>query len=99
MAFLIHPSRRFPVLCVVTYNAGPFQVQGFLLKLRGETPLLLAYDAPPFADYARKVSTKSGGDQSCLEAEVPIIFPNTVVPTSCSLRINSFVLFENRGCL
>jgi hypothetical protein len=27
------------------------------------TPLPLAHEAPPFADYARKVSTKSGEDQ------------------------------------
>ena len=25
MPFSIRPSRRFPVQCVVTYNAGPFQ--------------------------------------------------------------------------
>ncbi len=24
MAFTIRPSRRFPVQCTVTYNAGPF---------------------------------------------------------------------------
>jgi hypothetical protein len=28
MPFLIRPSRRFPVQCDVTYNAGPFQGQG-----------------------------------------------------------------------
>jgi hypothetical protein len=29
---------------------------------RRETPSRLAHEAPPFADYARKVSTKSGED-------------------------------------
>jgi hypothetical protein len=41
---------------------APAQVHGVLLKLRRETPSLLAHEAPPLADYARKVSTKSGED-------------------------------------
>ena len=28
MPFVLRPSRRFPVQCAVTYNAGPFQGQG-----------------------------------------------------------------------
>jgi len=32
--------------------------------VRPPTPSLLAHEAPPFADYARKVSTKSGEDQN-----------------------------------
>jgi len=45
-----------------TLATTPHQIHRFLLKLRGETPPLLAHEAPPFADYARKVSTKSGED-------------------------------------
>jgi hypothetical protein len=33
MPFLIRPSRRFPVHCAVTYNAGPFQGQGIVWNL------------------------------------------------------------------
>ena len=33
MPFLIRPSRRFPVCCPVTYNAGPFQGQGTVWNL------------------------------------------------------------------
>ena len=49
------------------------QVHGFLLKLRGETPSLLAHEAPPFADYARKVSTKSGEDHFVVQSYCRII--------------------------
>ena len=28
MPFSIHPYRRFPMQCAVTYHAGPFQGQG-----------------------------------------------------------------------
>jgi len=50
-----------------TLPTAAAQVHGFLLKLRRETPSLLAHVAPPFADYARKVSTKSGEDQGLRE--------------------------------
>jgi hypothetical protein len=43
--------------------AAPTQSHRFLLKLRGETSSRLAHEALPFADYAWKVSTKSGEDQ------------------------------------
>ena len=33
MPFTIRPSRRFPVPCAVTYNAGPFQGQGTVWNL------------------------------------------------------------------
>ena len=33
MPFSIRPSRRFPVQCAVTYNAGPFQGQGTVWNL------------------------------------------------------------------
>ena len=33
MPFSIHPYRRFPVPCAVTYNAGPFQGQGTVWNL------------------------------------------------------------------
>jgi hypothetical protein len=33
MPFLIRPSRRFPVQCSATYNAGPFQGQGTIWNL------------------------------------------------------------------
>lgn len=33
MPFLIRPSRRFPVQCAVTSNAGPFQGQGTVWNL------------------------------------------------------------------
>jgi hypothetical protein len=33
MSFSIRPYRRFPVQCVVTYNAGPFQGQGTIWNL------------------------------------------------------------------
>ena len=33
MPFTIRPSRRFPVPCAVTYNAGPFQCQGTVWNL------------------------------------------------------------------
>ena len=33
MAFSIRPSRRSPVQCSVTYNAGPFQDQGTVWNL------------------------------------------------------------------
>jgi PilZ domain len=33
MPFSIHPYRRFPVQCSVTYNAGPFQGQGTIWNL------------------------------------------------------------------
>ena len=33
MPFSIHPFRRFPVKCSVTYNAGPFQGQGTVWNL------------------------------------------------------------------
>jgi hypothetical protein len=33
MPFSIRPYRRFPVQCVVTYNAGPFQGQGTIWNL------------------------------------------------------------------
>jgi hypothetical protein len=56
---------KFPALprhLTRTLPTAPAQVHGFLLKLWRETPSLLAHEAPPFADYARKVSTKSGED-------------------------------------
>ena len=33
MSFTLRPHRRFPVLCPVTYNAGPFQGQGKIWNL------------------------------------------------------------------
>ena len=33
MPFTIRPSRRFPVPCPVTYDAGPFQCQGTVCNL------------------------------------------------------------------
>jgi hypothetical protein len=33
MPFSIRPYRRFPVLCSVTYNAGPFQGKGTVWNL------------------------------------------------------------------
>ena len=33
MPFIIRPYRRFPVPCVVTYNAGPFQGQDTVWNL------------------------------------------------------------------
>jgi hypothetical protein len=33
MVFLIHPYRRVPAQCSVTYNAGPFQRQGSVWNL------------------------------------------------------------------
>jgi len=33
MPFSIRPSRRFPVQCFVTYNAGPFKGQGTIWNL------------------------------------------------------------------
>jgi hypothetical protein len=33
MPFMIHPDRRVPVQCSVTYNAGPFQGQGSVWNL------------------------------------------------------------------
>ena len=33
MLFTIRPHRRFPVMCAVTYNAGPFQGQGTVWNL------------------------------------------------------------------
>jgi hypothetical protein len=44
--------------------AAPTQSHRFLLKLRGETSSRLAHEALPFADYAWKVSRKSGEDHS-----------------------------------
>jgi hypothetical protein len=45
MPFSIRPSRRFPVRCVVTYNAGPFQGHGTLLNL-SSTGWRLSGDLP-----------------------------------------------------
>ena len=45
-----------------TFPTAPAQVHSFLLKLRRKTSSRLAHQAPPFPDYARKVSTKSGED-------------------------------------
>jgi hypothetical protein len=46
MPFLIRPSRRFPVQCTVTYNAGPVQGQGTIWnvsctgwRLSGDLPM------------------------------------------------------------
>jgi hypothetical protein len=43
MPFSIRPSRRFPVHCSVTYNAGPFQGQWNLSctgwRLSGDLPM------------------------------------------------------------
>jgi len=33
MPFVLHPFRRFPVQCPVTYNAGPFQGKGTVWNL------------------------------------------------------------------
>ena len=33
MPFVLRPSRRFPVQCSVTYNAGPFQGHGTVWNL------------------------------------------------------------------
>ena len=48
MPFTVCPSRRFPVRCAVTYNAGPFQGQGTLWnhshsgwRLTGDLPMRL----------------------------------------------------------
>jgi hypothetical protein len=46
-----------------TFPTAPAQVYRFLFKLWRETPSPLTHEAPPFADYAWKVSTKSGEDQ------------------------------------
>ncbi len=46
MPFSNHSYRRFPVVCTVTYNAGPFQGQGTIWnlsftgwRLSGELPM------------------------------------------------------------
>jgi hypothetical protein len=46
MPFTFRPSRSFPVQCVVTYNAGPFQGQGTVWnhlrsgwRLSGDVPM------------------------------------------------------------
>ena len=56
-------NAQFPRHLALARPTAPTQVHRFLLNLRRETPSRLAHEAPPFADYARKVSTKSGEDQ------------------------------------
>jgi hypothetical protein len=54
---------QLPSHLTLTLSRASAQVHGFLLKLWRETPSRLTHEAPPFADYAPKVSTKSGEAQ------------------------------------
>ena len=55
MPFLIHPHRRFPVPCSVTYNAGPFlklplaYFSGFWLLIT----LFVLSSSPAYAEWVK----------------------------------------------
>lgn len=51
MPFLIRPSRRFPVLCAVTYHAGPFQRHGSVRFALALLVVIIALAVPSWADY------------------------------------------------
>jgi hypothetical protein len=72
MPFLIHPFRRFPVQCAVTYNAGPFlklplayfSVFGLLITL------LVLSNGPAYAEWVAVVSSESaGGFTVCVDPD------------------------------
>jgi len=62
MSFLIRPSRRFPVCCPVTYNAGPFlnlplsYCSGFWLLIT----ILVLSSAPAYAEWVLLGTTDDG---------------------------------------
>ena len=78
MPIMIHPYRRVPVQCSVTYNAGPFQRQGTVWNLSC-TELRLFGDLPMRPDEARSLTVT-------LRNEQRIKIPEAVVRWSTGLE-------------
>ena len=62
MIFSIHPYRRVPVQCSVTYNAGPFQGQGSVWNLSC-TGWRLSGDLPMRPDEAPSLTVTLPNEQ------------------------------------
>ena len=62
MPFMIHPYRRVPVQCSVTYNAGPFQGQDAVWN-RSCTGWRLSGDLPMRSDAALSLTVTLPNEQ------------------------------------
>ena len=78
MPFSIHPYRRVPGQCSVTYNAGPFQGQGTVWNLSW-TEWRLSGDLPMRPDEALSLTVM-------LQDELRIKIPDAVVRRSTGLE-------------
>jgi hypothetical protein len=68
MPFMIHPYRRVPVQCSVTYNPGPFQRQGTVWNLSC-TGWRLSGDWPMRSDTALSLTVTLPNEQRIIIAE------------------------------
>ena len=62
MPFSLRPYRRFPVLCAVTYNAGPFQRHGSIRFALALLLLIIALAVPTWADYEAGINAYRRAD-------------------------------------
>jgi hypothetical protein len=103
MPFSIRPYRRFPVQCAVTYDAGPFQVQGTIRnlsctgwRLSGDLPLCIEQSFPTCVNPIRKLEASNGcltGNDHCTIGKMPSHTSLEVAPSSLSFTCPGGSLF------